>query len=423
MFNIRAKYCLCFIFAALFLCVSNTIMAAPYCDPQADMSCYRTWCSEQGGTVDTSAGVACVGATGGGGSYDYSGSGTPYLTKETMAMTLAAGAMQSFSQGLQQGMERNRQIQLQNERDSLQFRRQAEAKTPALRAQFDRQVQEQLRLRDAKQTKQTQDLNKSRQRILGQMKGSFASAKQLPELKVSESEDSVLGIKQLIPDAVGRYVPTDMEERSACASYLLNITQKTSRMISPHADASLIPKLKEAAFLSGQAGRSIDGEDLDVDCIVSDVGEAGPIAESQIIAARLSDKAKVYEYLFNRTAEAIKNKATIQAQVMREKENVNQAQQNLKKADEKVIQLEEKDKREESIGEDLEEDEPDWLQAAKDEVERAEKNLLDQKEKLNAELAKNEIIKQNFEKTRVLFAKVDEGEEPLDEIIKDLGIE
>jgi hypothetical protein len=270
------------LFAMVLVLAGQGAQAAQYCDPRVDWSCYKNWCESQGGRpYSDRRGVGCdvsAGSPGGSsGSSVSPGYVSPYgSTPAEMMLGVTRNLMESFQQGLERGMEMQRQARLEAERE---WARQREEERQRLA--------EQDMLRRMLEAQQTQELAEAKARIATEIRElAREPLPQRPGLEVRPERD-VFGIEVLKAHLTGAAGEMTEDQQRGCAGFLLSVAgDKAVEAVraAPASPMAAKAGLSEALFLNRQAALAVQGDNLDVACPPPGDVAGAPVAESAAAA-------------------------------------------------------------------------------------------------------------------------------------------
>jgi len=290
------------LFAMVLVLAGQGAQAAQYCDPRVNWSCYKNWCESQGGRAYSDRrGVGCdVSAgspAGSSGSSVSPGYVSPYgSTPAEMMLGVTRNLMESFQQGLQRGLEMQRQTRLEAEQE---WARQREEERQRLA--------EQDMLRRMLEAQQTQELAEAKARIATEIRElAREPLPQRPGLAVRPERD-VFGIEVLKANLTGATGDMTEVQRRGCAGILLSAAGDRAVEAVRATPASPMPAktgLSEALFLNRQGALAVQGGNLDVACPPPGDVAGAPVAESAAAAVAaqeaLQKRNQVNDRMFER---------------------------------------------------------------------------------------------------------------------------
>lgn len=389
--------------------------ATPYCDPRADLSCYKRWCASQGGTFTTSAkygGVGCKPGSGGG--ISGGGGGGFGGGQEAMMMDLAGKMMSTFLDGLiQSSTETKQKQQIQEEQRA---------------AEFQRQWDEQQRLRAIKEAEQRQRLEEAKQRVLNQIGGSGSSARDLstdPSLESRlEEKRGVLGAKEikprdpglaaisapLQPRVLGKRRSLSTSERMSCSAALLQRANELAKN----------ENFSEAAYLSNEASSVMQGMNPGVECPSSGGGAVpGDIKAVQLsntvqVSEMLQKRTLAYSKLFSRVNQQAADYRSAESSVREAEGKLAQTRAQKELASQQVRELEAVHKQQ------LEKADPSAMAEAQAALRKAENAEQELAKVVTTRKDALDDLKQQIDKTQQMTKNIDRKPDALDDILKDL---
>lgn len=389
--------------------------ATPYCDPRADLSCYKRWCASQGGTFTTSAkygGVGCKPGSGGG--ISGGGGGGFGGGQEAMMMDLAGKMMSTFLDGLiQSSTETKQKQQIQEEQRA---------------AEFQRQWDEQQRLRAIKETEQRQRLEEAKQRVLNQIGGSGSSARDLstdPSLESRlEEKRGVLGAKEikprdpglaaisapLQPRVLGKRRSLSASERMSCSAALLQRANELAKN----------ENFSEAAYLSNEASSVMQGMNPGVECPSSGGGAVpGDIKAVQLsntvqVSEMLQKRTLAYSKLFSRVNQQAADYRSAESSVREAEGKLAETRAQKELASQQVRELEAVHKQQ------LEKADPSAMAEAQAALRKAENAEQELAKVVTTRKDALDDLKQQIDKTQQMTKNIDRKPDALDDILKDL---
>lgn len=290
------------LFAMVLVLVGQGAQAAQYCDPRVNWSCYKNWCESQGGRAYSDRrGVGCdVSAgspAGSSGSSVSPGYVSPYgSTPAEMMLGVTRNLMESFQQGLQRGLEMQRQARLEAEQE---WARQREEERQRLA--------EQDMLGRMLEAQETKELAEAKARIATEIRElAREPLPQRPGLAVRPERD-VFGIEVLKANLTGAAGDMTEVQRRGCAGILLSAAGDRAVEAVRATPASPMPAktgLSEALFLNRQAALAVQGGNLDVACPPPGDVAGAPVAESAAAAVAaqeaLQKRNQVNDRMFER---------------------------------------------------------------------------------------------------------------------------
>lgn len=389
--------------------------ATPYCDPRADLSCYKRWCASQGGTFTTSAkygGVGCKPGSGGG--ISGGGGGGFGGGQEAMMMDLAGKMMSTFLDGLiQSSTETKQKQQIQEEQRA---------------AEFQRQWDEQQRLRAIKEAEQRQRLEEAKQRVLNQIGGSGSSARDVstdPSLESRlEEKRGVLGAKEikprdpglaaisapLQPRVLGKRRSLSTSERMSCSAALLQRAHELAKN----------ENFSEAAYLSNEASSVMQGMNPGVECPSSGGGAVpGDIKAVQLsntvqVSEMLQKRTLAYSKLFSRVNQQAADYRSAESSVREAEGKLAQTRAQKELASQQVRELEAVHKQQ------LEKADPSAMAEAQAALRKAENAEQELAKVVTTRKDALDDLKQQIDKTQQMTKNIDRKPDALDDILKDL---
>jgi len=389
--------------------------AAPYCDPRADLNCYKRWCASQGGTFTTSAaygGVGCKPGSSGGGS---SGGGGGFGGgQEAMMMDLAGKMMSTFLDGLlQSSAETKRQQQTQEEQRA---------------AEFQRQWDEQQRQRVIKEEEQRQRLEEARQRVLDRIGGSGSSMRDPltdPSLESRlDEKPGALGTREikprdpglaavsapLQPRMLGKRTMLSAGERMSCSAALLKRANELAKS----------ENFSEAAFLSNEASSVMQGANPGVECPNSSARAApGDIKAVQLsstlaVSEMLQKRTLAYSKLFSRVNQQAADYRSAESSVREAESQLVETRTQKEQASQHVRELETIHKQQ------PEKADPSAMAEAQAALRKAENAEQELAKVVATRQGALDGLKQQIDKTQQMTKNIDKKPDALDDILKDL---
>jgi hypothetical protein len=214
--------------------------------------------------------------------------------------------MNSFASGFQRGLEMNRQRQANQQRQGQEMlRRQLEAERR--KAEAGRAALENNR----------KSLAAARDRISGTIRSMSATGmSDRGELRIRQ-EIGAFGTRVLKPRATGAPVETNDRARVNCGQSLL---QSAGSVAGGGSGTGLIMSLKEAAFLSRQAGSAVSAGALSVECPDGDASTELATAgispdDLQIARETVRQQAEIFAALYDQVSDKMQRMVDLNGRI------------------------------------------------------------------------------------------------------------
>lgn len=329
-------------------------------------------------------------------------------------MDLAGKMMSTFLEGLlQSSAEAEQQQQIQHEQRA---------------AEFQRQWDEQQRLRVIKEEEQRQQLEAAKQRVLGQIGGSGPSMRDplndpLLDSQLEEKQGS-LGAREikprdpglaavsapLQPRALGKRRKLSAGERVSCSAALLQRANELAKS----------ENFSEAAYLSNEASSVMQGANPGVECPNTGAGAApGDIKAVQLsstvpVTEMLQKRTLAYSKLFSRVNQQAADYRSAESSVREAENQLAETRAQKEQASQQVRELESmREQRPEKADPSVMAEAVAALRKAENAEQELAKTVATRKDALDG-------LKQQIDKTQKMTKNIDKKPDALDDILKDL---